>query len=49
VWDFGDGTTAAGSSVRHKFATAGSYTVTLTVRDADGLGGTATRVVQVQQ
>jgi M6 family metalloprotease-like protein len=48
-WDFGDGTTATGSSVRHKFAAAGNYTVTLTVRDADGLGGTATRVVQVKQ
>jgi immune inhibitor A len=49
AWDFGDGTTATGSSVRHKFAVAGNYTVTLTVTDADGLAGTATRVVQVKQ
>jgi immune inhibitor A len=49
AWDFGDGATATGSSVRHKFTVAGSYTVTLTVTDADGLAGTETRVVQVKQ
>jgi immune inhibitor A len=49
AWDFGDGTTATGSSVRHKFAVAGTYNVKLTVTDADGLAGTGTRVVQVKQ
>jgi immune inhibitor A len=48
-WSFGDGTTATGSSVKHKFAVAGTYTVTLTVRDADGLAGTATRMMEVKQ
>jgi probable HAF family extracellular repeat protein len=32
-WDFGDGTTAAGSVVSHTYAQAGNYTVTLMVSD----------------
>lgn len=35
-WDFGDGTTASGVSVTHAFATAGTRTVRLTVRDRAG-------------
>ena len=38
VWDFGDGTGASSSNptLTHTYERAGSYTVTLVVRDADG-------------
>src|SRR5207247_7276758 len=36
-WTFGDGGSAAGMSVSHAFATAGNYTVTLTVTDNKGM------------
>ena len=29
-WEFGDGTTAAGQRVRHRYSQPGNYTVTLT-------------------
>ncbi|HYG19258.1 MAG TPA: PKD domain-containing protein, partial [Ohtaekwangia sp.] len=36
VWDFGDGTTSTDPAVAsHTYATFGSYTITLTVRDLD--------------
>lgn len=35
-WDFGDGTTAEGSRVVHRFAGTGELTVTLTMRDPLG-------------
>jgi outer membrane protein assembly factor BamB len=35
AWDFGDGTVAAGQVVRHVFAAAGNFTVTLTVSDGE--------------
>jgi PKD repeat protein len=49
---FGDGTAAAplascGAGVTHSFAAAGSYTVTITARDARNGVGTASRVVAV--
>jgi hypothetical protein len=35
-WSFGDGTTATGPTPTHAYPNAGTYTVTLTVRDAAG-------------
>lgn len=32
-WDFGDGATASGIEVRHRYSEAGTYTARLTVRD----------------
>jgi len=36
VWDFGDGTTAAGVTVTHVFSEGGSFPVTLSVDDGTG-------------
>ena len=47
TWSFGDGGQAGGSQVTHTFAAAGSYTVTVTVRDAGGATGSATLTVVV--
>lgn len=41
IWNFGDGTTAAGPAVAHAYAQAGTYTVTETVADNHGLGAQA--------
>jgi subtilisin family serine protease len=52
VWNFGDGAslTSSGSSASHVYATKGSYsvTVTLTVKDAAGLTGTAQKSVSIR-
>lgn len=52
VWNFGDGTsmTSAGSNASHTYATKGSYsvTVTLTVKDAASLTGTAQKSVSIR-
>jgi PKD repeat protein len=46
-WDFGDGGVATGITTSHSYLTGGSYTVTLTVRDARNGSGTATRTLTV--
>jgi PKD repeat protein len=44
-WDFGDGTTATGSSVSHTYTQAGGYVVALTVTDNDGATNTGSSTV----
>lgn len=47
-WDFGDGTSLTGAVARHRYASAGDYTVTVTARDSTGLAcGVSTDTAQV--
>ncbi|WP_445338045.1 PKD domain-containing protein [Clavibacter sp. CFBP 8614] len=45
AWAFGDGSTATGAEARHTYAAAGTYPVTLTVTDDEGLTGVSTTSV----
>ncbi len=46
-WDFGDGTTGTGAAATHSYLLPGTYTVTLTVVDANGLTTTAATTLTV--
>lgn len=48
-WDFGDGVTLGGNQAvaSHTYASGGTYTVSLTVGDANGLTSTTSRMVTV--
>jgi PKD repeat protein len=49
-WNFGDGSPgASGVSPSHAFAAAGTYAVTLRIRDATGQIATATHLVEVDE
>ncbi|MFF1632848.1 PKD domain-containing protein [Leifsonia sp. NPDC058248] len=41
AWDFGDGSTGTGVNPTHVYGSAGTFTVSLTVTDGQGLAGTA--------
>jgi len=45
AWTFGDGATGTGITPAHTYATAGTYQVTLTVRDGGGLTNSLTKSV----
>jgi len=47
-WDFGDGNTDAGNIVTHAYLDNGTYTVTLTITDNDGLKDKALDTITVQ-
>ena len=47
TWSFGDGSSATGSTASHTYLSAGDFTVTLTVVDAEGLSDTVTQTLTV--
>ena len=46
-WDFGDGTTAEGVIVTHKYSSTGNYTVTLNVTDNEGAWNATSKTITV--
>jgi PKD repeat protein len=49
AWNFGDGRSGTGIKPEHTFASAGTYSVSLTVTDNQGATGTATATITVSQ
>ena len=46
-WQFATGITKSGKKTRHRFTSAGSYPVTLTVTDDKGLTATITQIIKI--
>jgi len=46
-WDFGNGSTGSGSTASTPYATAGTYTIRLTIVDSAGRTATVTRTVTI--
>jgi len=49
LWNFGDGTTSDQQNPTHAYANAGVKTVTLTVIDSNGVSGTVTKSINVEE
>jgi PKD repeat protein len=47
AWDFGDGVTTTGTTVSHKYTSAGTVTVSLTITDSNGATSVATQSVTI--
>jgi PKD repeat protein len=48
-WSFGDGATGSGGSVSHSYTTAGTYTVTLTIKDVRGTTKSASKPITISR
>lgn len=46
-WDFGDDTSSYDQNPTHQYSTPGTYTVTLTVQDNEGLDGSVSKDIEV--
>lgn len=46
-WDFGDGNTASGSIVLHKYETVGTYNITLTATNSYGCSSESSQIINI--